>query len=193
MHTSHDLIYQPWVVTSCGELLNSPRHGSFFTRNSSRAIQPPPTRTITVLRKIRTRRSCWESPNYGRRGRKTERGHVKTLTCVWTLVLTAVQHWKPDWSGQSHLFQFTSFTFSLIYLYIHIYCGIRKFNQNISVQKSNIHQRYFVSTSVLIYSLWCTNEHKQDYDTKIYIFSFHSQRHKLHKCQSNWVSSSSLC
>lgn len=43
--------------------MNSPLQGSFFTRNSSRAIQPPPTRTITVLRKIRTRRSCWESPN----------------------------------------------------------------------------------------------------------------------------------
>lgn len=47
------------------ELFKSPLQGSFFTRNSSRAIQPPPTRTITVLRKIRTRRSCWESPNYG--------------------------------------------------------------------------------------------------------------------------------
>lgn len=45
------------------ESLSSPLQGSFFTRNSSRAIQPPPTRTITVLRKIRTRRSCWESPN----------------------------------------------------------------------------------------------------------------------------------
>ncbi|TNN50794.1 hypothetical protein EYF80_039006 [Liparis tanakae] len=33
------------------------------TRNSSSAIQPPPTRTITVLRRILTRRSCWESPN----------------------------------------------------------------------------------------------------------------------------------
>lgn len=29
-------------------------HGSFLTRNSSSAIQPPPTRTITVLRRIRT-------------------------------------------------------------------------------------------------------------------------------------------
>lgn len=37
--------------------------GSFFTKNSSRAIQPPPTRTMTVLRRIRTSRSCWESPN----------------------------------------------------------------------------------------------------------------------------------
>lgn len=40
-----------------------PRQGSFFTRNSSRAIHPPPTRTITVLRRMRTSRSCWESPN----------------------------------------------------------------------------------------------------------------------------------
>lgn len=31
--------------------------GSFFTRNSSSATQPPPTRTITVLLRIRTRRS----------------------------------------------------------------------------------------------------------------------------------------
>lgn len=53
--------------------VSSPLQGSFFTRNSSRAIQPPPTRTITVLRKIRTRRSCWESPNYSGVG-KVERG-----------------------------------------------------------------------------------------------------------------------
>lgn len=46
--------------------LCSPLHGSFLTRNSSRAIQPPPTLTITVLRKILTKRSCWESPNWGR-------------------------------------------------------------------------------------------------------------------------------
>lgn len=39
------------------------RQGSFFTRNSSRATHPPPTRTITVERRIRTRRSFWESPN----------------------------------------------------------------------------------------------------------------------------------
>lgn len=32
--------------------------GSFFTKNSSKAIHPPPTRTITVLRRIRTRRNC---------------------------------------------------------------------------------------------------------------------------------------
>lgn len=38
------------------------RHGSFFTKNSSRATQPPPTRTITVLRKIRTSRNFCESP-----------------------------------------------------------------------------------------------------------------------------------
>ncbi|KAG7271178.1 hypothetical protein CRUP_025493 [Coryphaenoides rupestris] len=41
----------------------SSRLGSFLTRNSSRAIQPPPTLTMTVLRRIRTKRSCWESPN----------------------------------------------------------------------------------------------------------------------------------
>ena len=40
-----------------------PLQGSFFTRNSSRATQPPPTRTITVLRRIRTRRNFCESPN----------------------------------------------------------------------------------------------------------------------------------
>lgn len=38
-------------------------HGSFFNKNSSRATQPPPTRTITVLRRIRTKRSFWLSPN----------------------------------------------------------------------------------------------------------------------------------
>jgi hypothetical protein len=42
-----------------------PLQGSFFTKNSSSAIHPPPTRTITVLRRIRTSRSCWESPNCG--------------------------------------------------------------------------------------------------------------------------------
>ena len=41
-----------------------PRQGSFFTKNSSKAIHPPPTRTITVLRRIRTSRNCWESPNW---------------------------------------------------------------------------------------------------------------------------------
>lgn len=51
-----------WQVT-CAERGFLPRQGSFFTRNSSRAIHPPPTRTITVLRRMRTSRSCWESPN----------------------------------------------------------------------------------------------------------------------------------
>lgn len=39
------------------------RHGSFFSRNSSRAHHPPPTRTMTVLRKILTKRNFCESPN----------------------------------------------------------------------------------------------------------------------------------
>lgn len=39
------------------------RQGSCLTRNSSRASQPPPTRTITVERKMRTSRSFWLSPN----------------------------------------------------------------------------------------------------------------------------------
>lgn len=43
-----------------------PLQGSFFTKNSSKAIHPPPTRTMTVLRRIRTSRNCCESPNYGR-------------------------------------------------------------------------------------------------------------------------------
>lgn len=46
------------------EYSNSPRHGSFLTRNSSSATQPPPTRTITVLLRMRTRRSFWLSPNW---------------------------------------------------------------------------------------------------------------------------------
>lgn len=61
----------PWLAPSArmnlsrSSMLVLPlaRHGSFFTKNSSRAIHPPPTRTITVLRRIRTSRSCWESPN----------------------------------------------------------------------------------------------------------------------------------
>lgn len=40
-----------------------PLHGSFLTRNSSRATQPPPTRTMTVLRRIRTSLSFWLAPN----------------------------------------------------------------------------------------------------------------------------------
>lgn len=43
--------------------INSPRQGSFFWRNSSSVSHPPPTRTMTVLRRIRTKRSFWESPN----------------------------------------------------------------------------------------------------------------------------------
>ena len=43
---------------------NLPLQGSFFTKNSSSAIQPPPTRTITVLRRILTSRSFCESPNW---------------------------------------------------------------------------------------------------------------------------------
>lgn len=44
-----------------------PRQGSFLTRNSSRATQPPPTRTITVLLRIRTRRNFCDSPNWNER------------------------------------------------------------------------------------------------------------------------------
>lgn len=43
--------------------INSPRQGSFFWRNSSSVSHPPPTRTMTVLRRIRTKRSFCESPN----------------------------------------------------------------------------------------------------------------------------------
>lgn len=43
--------------------LKLPLQGSFFLKNSSRACQPPPTRTMTVDLRIRTRRSFWESPN----------------------------------------------------------------------------------------------------------------------------------
>lgn len=37
--------------------------GSFLLRNSLSVSQPPPTRTMTVLRRIRSRRSFCESPN----------------------------------------------------------------------------------------------------------------------------------
>ena len=40
-----------------------PLHGSFLIKNSSKAIQPPPTLTMTVDRKIRTSRNFCESPN----------------------------------------------------------------------------------------------------------------------------------
>lgn len=45
-------------------LENVPRHGSFFTKNSSNATHPPPTRTMTVLRRMRTNLSFWLSPNW---------------------------------------------------------------------------------------------------------------------------------
>lgn len=61
---------------------HSPLQGSFLTRNSSRAIQPPPTLTITVLRKILTKRSCWESPNWADR----EEGGDKEDTIVSVLI-----------------------------------------------------------------------------------------------------------
>lgn len=41
-----------------------PRQGSFFTKNSVRGVHPPPTRTITLLLKIRTSRNFCESPNF---------------------------------------------------------------------------------------------------------------------------------
>lgn len=50
-----------------------PLQGSFFTRNSSRAIHPPPTRTMTVLLRMRTSRSCWESPNCGAKNQSSGR------------------------------------------------------------------------------------------------------------------------
>lgn len=61
-------LVRPRAIRDEMELLESERrilspgcctlHGSFLTRNSSSAIQPPPTLTITVLRRILTRRSC---------------------------------------------------------------------------------------------------------------------------------------
>lgn len=62
LENRHGLILHPTTSPIVGASL--PRQGSFFTRNSSRAIHPPPTRTITVLRRIRTSRNCWESPNW---------------------------------------------------------------------------------------------------------------------------------
>lgn len=62
-----------------------PRHGSFLIKNSSRATQPPPTRTITVLRKIRTRRNFCESPNCAWQiGKKKKKTHVENLLIsIW--------------------------------------------------------------------------------------------------------------
>lgn len=53
---------------------NRPLQGSFLTRNSSRAVQPPPTLTINVLRRIRTIRNCWESPNCSKQAKHIWQG-----------------------------------------------------------------------------------------------------------------------
>lgn len=57
-----------------------PRQGSFFNKNSSKATQPPPTRTITVDRRIRTNRNFWLSPNCNREKKNIEIKIVKTRT-----------------------------------------------------------------------------------------------------------------
>ncbi len=44
--------------------MHIPLQGSCFLRNSSSGSQPPPTRTITELRRMRTKRNFWLSPNY---------------------------------------------------------------------------------------------------------------------------------
>lgn len=77
--------------------MSSPLQGSFFTRNSSRAIQPPPTRTITVLRKIRTRRSCCESPNYGEERERVR--HVDHHSRQERKKKTLVQIRRSYWLG----------------------------------------------------------------------------------------------
>lgn len=63
-----------------------PRHGSFFIKNSSRAHQPPPTRTMTVLLRILTKRSFCSAPNYIRKLRiKINIEHEKStriLLCI---------------------------------------------------------------------------------------------------------------
>lgn len=66
-------IVQNWytsMVLLSWHSISLPLQGSFFTKNSSSAIHPPPTRTMTVLRRIRTSRSCWESPNCEDEGRE---------------------------------------------------------------------------------------------------------------------------
>lgn len=48
-------------------------HGSCLSRNSSSGSHPPPTRTITVVCRIRTiRRICW-SPNWKENGLQLEK------------------------------------------------------------------------------------------------------------------------
>lgn len=154
------------------KLLNSPLQGSFFTRNSSKAIQPPPTRTITVLRKIRTRRSCWESPNCGG-GRKTARGCVKNV-CEHCLrgEPQAMQHWKSNWFGESILFQTVKLLF-IIFVELDLPCKKKKRKES-----SCLLQDWFPLRVAQIH----TNRIK----TQKQIFSFHSQWHKSHKGQSNW-------
>lgn len=62
--TNYNIIYRQNLTVMTNIMrTNSPLHGSFLTKNSSSATQPPPTRTMTVDRKIRTRRNFWLSPN----------------------------------------------------------------------------------------------------------------------------------
>lgn len=132
------------------ELLNSPRQGSFFTRNSSRAIQPPPTRTITVLRKIRTRRSCWESPNCGGEGKENKEGMCENTDLCMSTVLLQATHCA---TLETRLF----WRFIPINSFIYLFCGIRQ--SKYSMQKFNNQQRCFVSTSGLISFPCCTDSH----------------------------------
>lgn len=69
-----------------------PLQGSFLTRNSSKAVQPPPTLTINVLRRIRTIRSCWESPNWSKQTKlhicKLQLwGHSYTIRAEGTVII----------------------------------------------------------------------------------------------------------
>lgn len=84
---------------SCGPVRCPPRHGSFFTRNSSSAIQPPPTRTIRVLRRMRTIRSCCDSPNCGD-GRVSAAG---TSGCTRVCVPESARHrgWMDGWQSRA--------------------------------------------------------------------------------------------
>ncbi len=61
----------PWVLRGFILQINTrggggvfPRHGSLFSRNPLSVIQPPPTRTITVLLRKRTRNIFPFSPNW---------------------------------------------------------------------------------------------------------------------------------
>ncbi len=81
-----------------------PLQGSFLTRNSSKAVQPPPTLTISVLRRIRTIRSCWESPNCSKQTQTRIASFWFTYCCsILKLNLQNITHVSAFLSPRYHI------------------------------------------------------------------------------------------